>query len=167
MGCRFLINPSFPVIGSEWEQWQTTLIGQIAQLPVAETIAHGNGFLDLVTFHNDALVPIDSARTPEVLGLGRMEYAVGTSDLKTLDVHIATGATTLVVQVNQHAVVLDEHVFIRRTLTDKALHAIGLVKRQEGQTLAHLLLLSRVYLGRLVRIDGIVGTYQSAVGNNL
>ena len=21
MGCRFLINPSFPVIGSEWEQY--------------------------------------------------------------------------------------------------------------------------------------------------
>ena len=83
MGCRFLINPSFPVIGSEWEQWQTTLIGQIAQLPVAETIAHGNRFLYLVAIYDDALVPIGSARTPEVLGLGRMEYAVGTSDLKS------------------------------------------------------------------------------------
>ena len=78
-----LNKASFPVIGSEWEQWESTLIGQIAQQPVAETIAHGNGGLDLVALDDDALIPIGTAGPPEVLGGGWMEHAVGTSDLKS------------------------------------------------------------------------------------
>ena len=143
------------------------MISQVAQLPIAETVAHGNRFLHLVALHDDTLIPVGTARLPEVLGFGRMEHAVGASHLKAFDIHIATGTATLVVQVNQHAIVLDEHILIRRALADDALHAVGLVQRQERQALAHLLLLGRVYLRTLVGIDGIVGAHQSAVGNNL
>ena len=158
------MDPSFPIIRSEWEQGQSTLISQVAQLPIAETVTHGNRFFHLVALHDDALIPVGTARLPEVLGFGRMEHAVSASHLEAFDVHIATGTATL---VNQHAIVLDEHILIRRALADDALHAVGLVQRQERQALAHLLLLGRVYLRTLVGIDGIVGAHQSAVGNNL
>ena len=96
-----------------------------------------------------------------------MEYAVVACYLEALDILETTDGTTLVVEVKHDGVALDVHIFIRRTLADDATHAVGLVQCQESQALAHLLLLGRVNLSALVRIDSIVGAHQSAIGNNL
>ena len=96
-----------------------------------------------------------------------MEYAVVACYLETLDILETTDGTTLVVEVEHDGVALDVHIFIRRTLANDSIHAIGLVQCQESQTLTHLLLLGWVNLSAFVRIDCIIGANQSAIGNNL
>ena len=98
---------------------------------------------------------------------GGMEHTITACYFETLDILETTDGTTLVVEVQHDGVALDVHILIRRALADDTTHAVGLVQSQEGQALAHLLLLGRMNLSAFIGIDGIVGTNQSAVGNNL
>jgi hypothetical protein len=74
-----------PVIATEGEQRQSGSIGHIAQLPVAETVAHGYRLLHLVAAHLYTFVPVATARLPEVLVLGGVEYVVLACHLEALD----------------------------------------------------------------------------------
>ena len=156
-----------PIICAEGEQGQASGIAQIAQQEVAETVTNGNRLFYLRTADNETLVPSTATRLPEMLSLGRMEHTVSTCNLETLNIREATHASTLVVEVNHDLVVLDIHLLERRTLTDNRVESVGLIQREKCQALAHLLLLGRMNLQRLVGIDSVIDTHQSAIGNNL
>ena len=96
-----------------------------------------------------------------------MEHPVGTGYLKALYLFKGSIAPIVVLCVNEDGVVFNRHVLIRRTLILQLLKAVVPAQRREGEALTHRLLLGRVYLGRLVRKDNIVGTYDAAVGDDL
>ena len=154
-----------PVICAEGEEGKTGGILQVANLEVLEAVADGYGFLHLGRREADSLIPISAARLPEMNGLGGMEHTVLSSEFKTLDIFKATDGTEVVVQVDVHEVACHFHILIRRTHASYGLHSIGFVQGKIGQALPHRFLLGRVNLGGLVRIDEVVGTDQSAIGN--
>ena len=99
--------------------------------------------------------------------MGRMEHAVVASHLKAHDVLEAAHGAILVLQVDVHLAVLHRHVLERRALIPHLLKAVVAVQGRVCQSLAHLPLLCRVNLRRLVGIDKVVGAHQRAVGDDL
>ena len=96
-----------PVIRAEGEEGEIGGILHVAELEIAEAVADGNRSLHLGTGELDGLVPVATARLPEMLSRGRMEDTVLARQLETPDILEGRISMIVVLQMDVDGIALD------------------------------------------------------------
>ena len=130
---------------------------EVALCPVAEGIAHGNGFLDGIAFH------IDTVTAYPYLG-GRVEHLVAARHLEERRCGAVLEIDPLLaaVETDDAGVVLDTHLLIDGKVR-QPLHTVAVAQGEDGQALAGLSLLARM---NAVLQSGIHQHRHAGVGNH-
>lgn len=127
---------------------QSPAVGEVADPEVAEAVAHGRGFRNLLRRNDQPHLPVDR-------DVGRMEHPVGAAELETLDAHQTVEPVFSVVQRNDRLAVGKLRGTETGTVAMDGLLSVGPVQGHAGQPVTDVVLVRRMDVAPLVGLDQI------------